>query len=275
MSRTWRSDVVDEVSRWNTRHIPYPLLAPWTKDYVSGVGFSVQIPHSTRDNHDHINLTIRFELDSNYLKGLIEARRAKYLSIIECNETFRRIASSPSEGENEDIFVESASDFSGALSLVPYVVSTCSIDNFLSDEHADEIRFLNPQGFKVGPWSILARGNEQQIELDSNSNPNSVIDLVGSGDVEVGAFDIDLGENRIKIYVSHGDYSSLDSLRTYKSAIEPERVALMPALYFHAVVEALRNLAVHEDRGWHTTMRNALAEHQIEVDDVLNCGKMP
>ena len=255
------------MSRWNKRYLPYPLLAPWTDDYRAGTYFGVKIPHSTRDNNDNLNLTIRYELSSDYLNGLIEAKQAKYLSIVECNQTFKRLSLSPSEGESEDIFVEPASDFSDSLSLVPYIVSTCSIDNFLCDEHAEEIRYLNPLGFRIAPWSMLARGTEQRIELDSNSNPNSVIDLIGSEDVEEGAFKIDLNENRIKIYVSHHSYPVISAFRNNRTAIEPERATLVPSLYMYAVVEALRNLPDFEDRRWYATMRNALAEHNIEIDD--------
>lgn len=255
------------MSRWNRRYLPYPLLAPWTNDYSEGVTFGIQVPHSTRDNNDNLNLTIRYDLSSDYLRGLIETKQAKFLSIIECTQTFRRLSLSPSEGESEDIFVEPASDFSDSLSLVPYIVSTCSIEGFLCEEHADEIRLLNPKGFRVAPWSMLARGPEQRVELDSNSNPNSVIDLIGSEDVEEGSFNIDLNENRIKIYVSHHSYPVISAFRNNKTAIEPERAALVPSLYMYAVVEALRNIRDFEDRRWYATIRNALAEHNIEIDD--------
>ena len=114
---------------------------------------------------------------------------------------------------------------------------------------------------------MLARGAEQRIELDSNSNPNSVIDLVGSEELEEGAFNIDLNENRIKIYVSHSDFPTIDAFRNNKTSIEPERAALVPALYMQAVVEALRNLSSNEDRRWHQTMVKALGEKKIEVDN--------
>ena len=255
------------MSRWNRRYLPYPLLAPWTADYRDGISFSVQIPHSTRDNNDNLNLTIHYELNSTYLRGLIESRQAKYLSILECNHTFRRLSLSPSEGESEDIFAEPASDFSDSLSLVPYIVATRKIDDFLSDEHVDEIRWLKPQGFHIAPWAMLARGAEQRIELESNSNPNSVIDLVGSENVEDGGFAIDLNDNRIKIYVSHNDYPLISAFRNNKTAIEPERAALVPSLYLHAVIEALRKLPDYEDRRWHDTIRNSLSKHNLEFDD--------
>ena len=255
------------MSFWNKRYIPYPFLSPWTNDYNKGVKFGVQIPNSTRDNHDHINLTIRYELNSRFLKKLIAERKAKYVSIIECNQTFRRLALSPSANDVEDIFVEPVTDFSDSLSLVPYIVATCAIDGFLSDEHVEEIHCLNPQGFSIGSWSMLARGAEQRIELDSNSNPNSVIDLVGSPEVDRGAFNIDLNDNRIKIYVSHDDYHIISAFRERKKAIEPERASLVPSLYMYAIVEALRNLPDHEDRLWSATMRNALEKRDITADD--------
>ena len=255
------------MSRWNSRYIPYPLLAPWTDDYLEGIKFGVEIPHSTWDDHDNLNLTIRYELTSEYIRELIADRKAKYLAIIECNQTFRRLALSPSANEYEDVFVEPAADFSDSLSLVPYVVSTCELDSFLSDEHAPEIRDLNPQGFRVGAWSMLARGAEQRIELDSNSNPNSVIDLVGNSNVDDGEFNIDLNDNHIKIYVSHKDYPVIDAFRNHKTAIEPERASLVPSLYMYAVVEALRHLPDHQDRQWHYTIRSALETQGIGADD--------
>ena len=252
---------------WNKRYIPYPLLASWTDDYVDGNSFSVSIPHSTRDNRDNLNLTIVYELSSNFLKELIDSGQAKFLSIIECNQTFKRISFSPSRSESEDIIVEPFCDFSDSLLLTPYIVSTCILDGFLSDEHVDEIRNLNPRGFQVAAWSMLARGNEHQINLAENSNPNSVIDLVGSQRVEDGEFSIDLNENRIKIYVSHNDYQLIEIFRNNKMAIEPERASLVPSLYMYAVVDALRNLLENEDKVWHATMRYALVENKIEVDD--------
>ena len=69
------------MSRWNSRYIPYPLLAPWTDDYLEGIKFGVEIPHSTWDDHDNLNLTIRYELTSEYIRELIADRKAKYLAI--------------------------------------------------------------------------------------------------------------------------------------------------------------------------------------------------
>lgn len=255
------------MSRWNNRYIPYPMLAPWTDDYHEHIEFGAEIPHCTRDNRDNLNLTIRYNLNSDCLKELIASHKAKYLAVIECGRTFRRLALSPSASENEDVFVESIAEFSDSLSLVPYIVSTCEMDGFLSDEHAEEIRYLNPQGFHIGAWSMLARGVEQRIEIDSNSNPNSVIDIIGRPDVEDGTFNIDVTDNRIKIYLSHKDYPIIDAFRNNKKAIEPERASLVPALYMYAVVEALRNLSDHEDKLWSATMRNALDKHDIAVDD--------
>ena len=254
------------MSGWNKRYIPYPLLAPWTDDYIEGVEFGATIPHSTRDDKGNLNLTIQYELTSEYLKNLIETDLAKYASVIECNRTFSRLSQSPSERESEDIFVEQSSGFSDSLSLVPYVVATRRLPNFLSDEHVEEIRFINPEGFHIAPWSMLARGAEQRVELDSNSNPNSVIDLVGREEVEEGAFNIDLNENRIKIYVSHHDFPAIEAFRNNKTSIDPERAALVPALYMQAVVEALRNLNGYEDRRWHQTVVKALEEKQIDVE---------
>ena len=58
------------MTTWNNRHLPYPLLAPWTDDYRDGI-FSGNVPHVMLNNGKEISLTIKYHLTSQYLKDLI------------------------------------------------------------------------------------------------------------------------------------------------------------------------------------------------------------
>lgn len=253
------------MTTWNRRFLPHPLLAPWTYDYT-GASFSASTPHAVRDANGDINVTIKYNLTSACLRGLIADGQAKYTSVVSCAGTFKRFATEPSSGEDEDIFVKSASDYTGELRLSPYVVATKEIAGFLSDEHAEEFREFNPCGYEIRPWSILAAGASVQIALETGDSLNSAIDLVANRAVKDGSFRVDVNENRIKIQVSPDDKAQIELLRQ-KEFSHPGRAALFPAVYLHAITEALRNLSEHEDKLWHDAVRSSLSRRGVEADD--------
>ena len=154
------------------------------------------------------------------------------------------------------------------MTFHPYVVATRWISEFISDEHAEEIRYIKPEGFSVPPGSILAVGESTRIILEEGGSPYSVIDLVSDHNADRGSFKIDLEDNRIKIYVAPEDKDRIEALRQH-SATSMENAALFPSLYRHAVIEALRKLPVYSgsDRQWTRTMRDALERCNVDVDD--------
>ena len=254
------------MTTWNERTLPYPLLAPWTNDYVNA-DFTASVPNAILQNGRHINLTVKFNLTSHALRELVSNDQAKYVALINCSRTFSREEYPADQDDEAVIFLESG-DYDQELDLTPYVVAVQEIKGFIAAEHADEFRLHKSNGFDIPSAAILAVGDSSRITLEDGGSVESIIDLARNDRVEAGTFVIDLGDNRITIYVSKRDKEKIETLRM-QGISSTEMAALFPAIYLHAVVEALQSLAVsdHADKQWTHSIRRALERASIKVDD--------
>ena len=251
---------------WNDRHLPHPLLAPWTDDY-GAASFGAIVPHAVEGNGKHINFTIKYHLTSEALRDLFTDGSAQYLTVITCPTTSIRTALPTTQ--DEDVHVLEAGDYAGYLLLTPYVVAAQPIAGYTSEELADEFRHFRPDGFAAPAGSILAVGEETRMDLDESGSPESVIDLVSNPQVDAGLFTVDLEESRIKVYVSPEDKLRIESLRE-RGASSTAGATLFPSVYLHAVTEALRNLCAYsEDASWVRSIRQALEDKRVTVDDEI------
>lgn len=252
------------MTTWNPRHLPYPLLAPWNDDYGDNT-FGAIVPQAVLNNGAEISFTIKYNLTSQYIRELIAEGKATYVALVTCSKTSSRNAYVTNQNQDEDVHVLNASDYSEEFRLFPYVVAMQRINGFTSDEHAEEFKQFKPDGFDIAPASILAVGQGSRIVLEAGS-PYSVIDLVNNPQIENGMFKVDLEEQRIKIHVSPNDKNQIEALRD-KGRHSAEMSTLFPAIYLHAVTEALRNLSEHPDAGWAFTIKQSLEERNIVADD--------
>lgn len=252
------------MTTWNPRHLPYPVLAPWNDDYGDKT-FGAIVPQAVLSNGAEISFTIKYNLTSRYIRELIAEGKAKYVALVTCSKTSSRNAYVTNQNQDEDVHVLNASDYSEEFRLFPYVVAMSQINGFISDEHAEEFKQFKPDGFDIAPASILAVGQGSRIVLEAGS-PYSVIDLVNDPKVENGMFKVDLEQQRIKIHVSPKDKKQIEALRD-KGRHSAEMSTLFPAIYLHAITEALRNLSEHTDAGWAFTIKQSLEERNIVADD--------
>ena len=250
---------------WNDRHLPHPVLAPWTNDYGAG-SFGAIVPHAVEGNGKRINFTIKYHLTSEALRDLITDGSAQYVTIITCPITSSRTALPTTQ--DEDVHVLEAGDYAGYLLLTPYIVAARPLAGYTSEELADEFRHFRPGGFDVPAGALLAVGEHTKMDLDDSGSPESVIDLVSNPMVDVGSFRVDLGEPRIKVYVSWEDKLRIESLRE-RGASSTAGATLFPSVYLHAVTEALRNLSAFEDASWVRSIRRALEDKRVTVDDEI------
>lgn len=247
---------------WNSRLLPHPLLAPWTDDYGEAE-FSATVPDAVLNNGDKINLTIKYHLTSQILRELVDNEQAQYVGLVVCPKTFSR-SSHPSRFDETPESLD-AGDYSEALVFTPYVVATSRIEGFISEEHAEEIRQIKAGGFTILPGSILAIGRPTDIILEDGGSPFSVMDLVPNRAVASGSFQVELGENKIEIHVSPDDKNRMEALR-HRGERTVEMAALFPAVYLHALTEALRNLLEYSEQHWARNLRRALERHNIDAD---------
>ncbi len=241
------------MTTWHQRLLPYPLLAPWTEDYENS-SFGVEVPEAVLNNGRQIKVNLIFRLYSETLRALIENDEARYAVEVSCPKTFVR--SSTHITSEQDTLLLDASDYDEEILITPYVVSTRTLEEFRSSEHASEWRDHKPEGFSVPNAGILAVGNNTRIILE-DSGVNSVIDLIPNPNVSEGTFDVQIDEERIKIHVPIAEKEKIEAVRTRRGS-SVEFAALFPGLYLHAVAEGLRNLPEHENTRWAFTMRNAL-----------------
>lgn len=252
------------MTTWNPRYLPYPLLAPWNDDYGDHA-FGASMPHeAVLSSNAEISFTIKYNLTSPYLRKLIDEEKANYVALITCAKTSSRNAY-PSN-QDEDVHVLDANDYTEEIRLFPYVVAMKRINEFAAGEHAEEFKQFKPNGFDIAPASILAIGKENRITLTENDTPYSIIDLVSNPKIENGAFDINWDEQRIKIQVSPDDKKRIEAIRK-KGNADAERATLFPAIYLHAVTEALRKLSECPDSGWTSSIRQSLEKLDIAADD--------
>ena len=249
---------------WNDRLLPYPLLAPWTDDYGEAV-FLASVPHAVINNGANINVTIKYHLTSQTLQELVSTGQAQYASVIVCEKTFTR--NTYVSNQEDDLQILNAGDYNSEMKLTPYIVSTQQIENLVSSEHIEEIRNIKPEGFDIPAGSILAVGNSTDIRLDEGGSPYSVIDLVADNSIVSGTFKVALDDNRIKIHLSVDDKNRLETLRQQQEIRTDVQAIFFPAVYLHAVTEALRNLPDYQGMHWELTMRRALEHHNITVED--------
>lgn len=249
---------------WNDRLLPYPLLAPWTDDYGEAV-FLASVPHAVINNGANINVTIKYHSTSQTLQELVSNGQAEYASVIVCEKTFTR--NTYVTNQEDDLQILNAGDYNSEMKLTPYIVSTQQIDKFVSSEHIEEIRNIKPEGFDIPAGSILAVGDSTDIRLDEGGSPYSVIDLVADHNITSGTFKVILDDNRIKIHLSVDDKNRLETLRQQQEIKTDVQAIFFPAVYLHAVTEALRNLQNYKGTHWELTMRRALEHHNITVED--------
>lgn len=240
------------MTTWHQRLFPYPLLAPWTQDYV-GASFGVDVPEAVLNNGREIKLEVVFRICSDTLSSLIKNERASYAVEVSCPRTFARSTHlTPAESQ----LLLDARDFDEEILLTPYVVSTDAIEGFSSPEHASEWSEHRPGGFSVPVSGILAVGNNMRVIL-RESGVSSVIDLIANPSVAEGTFDVQLDDERVKIHVPVTDKERIEAVRTRRGS-SVEFAALFPGLYLHAVAEALRNMSDYENTRWAFTVRSAL-----------------
>lgn len=251
------------MTTWNDRLIPYPLLAPWTDDYGDAV-FSVTIPHAILNNGENINLTIKYHLTSNTLRELVSNGQAQYVGLIVCPKTFTRNTYPTNQEDNLQRL--DASQYADDLKLTPYIVATQRIEGLKSEEYAEEIKIIKPEGFDIAPGSILAVGDSTEITLEEGGSPYSVIDLIADTSVNKGLFKVSLDDNRIKIHLAPDDKNQMEALRQQEERASEIKAVFFPAVYLHAVTEALRNLSYPGDKHWEHTIQKALERRNITVD---------
>ena len=249
----------------------HPVLAPWTADYSDSSSYEIEATESAPANlqSDELSLRVGYRLISELLTRLVEESSAKFGTLVTSPHTMvRRFFPHGLEDGSESVLTMRLSDFSTDILLTPYIVANEDLRLPVTDEHDAEFRDAGLDGFDLSVGTVLAIGDGVKIS-NRTTALTSIVDIVGSRDLEPGRFELDYEDNRIKVFVNNAD---LPTLKTMRTGSDTAKRALYPSVYLPAITGALRNLISHPDQAWAPVVWTAL-ERQGYTDvneDTLN-----
>ena len=247
---------------FRNRNLGHPLLTPEPRDYVSG-GFDIEPPDARR-GADAVTVNISYNLESEFLNGLVSDGGAAFQTLATCDGSFMREAT-PKTTERIQKHRFDLRRWTGVIELMPYVTAARRIEGFKSGEHDEDFAIAAPGGFLIEPENILAIGNIHEVDIDETGSASSVIDIQANGKVERGRFDIDLANPRITVLVSNADFKRLQDAIDHPS--DARRATIWPSLYLHVIAEGVRNLPEFGDYAWTSAFERALGKSGFDSED--------
>ena len=247
------------MSTINNRLIPHPVLVPNGVDYNESCEFSLILKRVHRTPDGKISMDLIYNLTSPTLMDMISRHEARFISVIECPGTYYR--DSHSTTRQTDLWELPAADYASKVSITPYIVTTSAITQFRAKEHSEEINLLIPKGINLPTGSILAIGNQLEIEIDDIGTVGSAINLTRNSRVPEGQYIINTESELINIEVNPKTHQQLADLRRSDENI------LWPSLYLSAVEQAIRDLENGNNCRWARALRNTLDQYGIEYED--------
>lgn len=239
---------------WNDRQLPYPVLSPYADNYGAfAFGLAECNPAFSDGN---LNLVFSYRLTCPSMLALIEKGQAEYHAVLHSGGTGFRRHIHHSGGDRRAVDIIAVGDLDGQRAeLTPYVVTGAEAVDYNPPELNEEYRLVHPWGFRVPPYSILAVGAPQIIDL-SDAGVDSVIDLIEEDDVKDGYVALDLDAEHVRILVSPSDRRRLNRLRKeYSDALQSP---LSAGLMLPVIACALAQLPDHTERAWGQSFAQAV-----------------
>ena len=248
-------------STYNSREMPHPVLKPQGQDYQPSSGFTAKVDIRRMPETSLIAVGIQYELKSDGLEKLIQEEKASFQTLIQCVATRTRQAhSTQSKMHRIDL---NAREYYQSVDLFPMIIAAQEIQMDCTDWNPG-IKSMLPNGTNVPHGAILAIANRHALDLDTDHEYASLIDLVPNPNIERSRFNISLDGERIAIQVNPQDKPNIDRVR--KS--EDQSQNLYPSVYLSAIEKAVRSHMNddHQTKRWAMKIREKLAEQGIDPD---------
>ena len=244
------------------RAFPYPVLRPQNDDYIDG-DFQVSVVFDVSEDLTAIKAKILCALSVDELENMIQKRKASYVIIISCRDTFLRHVERQFTSEFEIEFPPG--HLKGEVMIYPFVASVDNIEGFTSD-------LINPEWAESGPFSfepgaVLATEQPQQIYIDRElfKPITSVFVLVKNDNIQNYEWHVVLDDDKVKISVSPEVKEIIDRVRNTTK----NRAVLLNSIYFGAVMHCIRHLKSSDEFDgyrWAMVIRHQAVEANINID---------
>jgi hypothetical protein len=238
---------------------PYPVLRPYSDDYVN-VDFQTAVNFQITE--EHVCVAVDYTISSKAILGEIQKRRAVYVSVVSCRDTYFREVLPSSKSNLAHQF--DAGQLRGEVRIDPYVVIMKAVPKYSASEINPEFQ---KKTFTFSPGDILAQDESQvfYIERDLFKPITSVFDLVKNDALSGGEWLIGLEENHVQIEVSPETKETIDGARNNKN----HKVTLLNSLYFAAVVHAVQKLKesgdAYENNRWADVMLKQINNNGLDL----------
>jgi hypothetical protein len=252
------------MTTFNRRDLPHPTLKPSGSDYEGHIHFRAEPAAIRRSAQtEDISIALKYRLNSNVLRALIEAGQAHYHTLTECVST--KLRESHLSEEDVHTIRLNAKRYCGQVLIRPFVIASQAIENIPNDEWGPGVRQLLPDGASVPNGAILAIGAEKSFDTDATTDLESYVEITPSQAVQRGRFNLDLSGQRIVILINPEDKPDIDRMRRDEDSLQ----ALFPSMYQRAIEEAVRlhRKDEHTDKRWAARIADKLTDHDLVTDD--------
>lgn len=253
------------------RYHPYPVLAPYTEDYINSE-FNINAINNEISGKEYI-FDVKLHLKNDGLEDLIAEGKAEYIIHVECSKTsFRKVFFSDSA--NIGINIET-SQIDGNVEFAPFIIAKTDIENYTNNSF-DSI--FEGFGFNIKCGQYLAVSNIAIVTIindtDALKQLSSIIRIAKVADLDK-EIKINLEGDRIQIMLSNDTYG----MYTYASRNHSRLRMLHSMIVFPSLIhvlyelkeDSLNNFEQYSDRRWFQALEIKLKELGMTLDtDLFN-----
>ncbi len=177
----------------------YPVLRPGSTDYASGAFQPTIIPQDVAKGEDTVNIRCRFAVSIEAIVSLIQEKRAAFVLIVDCRDTFYR---EPFETfDKRADFTCNANNLKGRITLETYIIAKEDISDFHCPYIDD---FFGPGPHEFSEGMVLAQGIpiEKNIHAEKLRDNRSLLTFSSDAELKLGEWWFDILSEFPSVYVS-------------------------------------------------------------------------
>jgi hypothetical protein len=248
----------------------YPVLSPFSNDYIDGNFFDCEVIAKTSENDDdQISLEFKISLKSEFLEDILLAKEASVFLDLYCAQTMYR-ESVRLNSLDGCIELQPGRVF-GSLRVEPVIVYTGNPSNLRFEGVHEE---FGSKSFRIEPGSLLACGQTTKVNLRFKRTSLSGFIVVNTReDLDPNAYRIERSANSIFLQMGKNARTVRETLHSNSD----QRPILSMSMYkdcFMVALESMRNLEVVEEHSWAQILQEKLEQLEIHINDYDNVDEL-
>ena len=249
------------------RYYPHPVLTYYGSDFKSGT-FVAGVELEIKDKE--VEFSFYLSTDCSTLIDLIKAGVASYCVHIECAGTFyREILQIDKDGRL--VHTIPYSKIEGLVNVCSFIAAAEDIPNYQGPDFHDDYSGIT---FNINKGAVLAVAEQSSFRIehaaDELARVPSIFMILEHNDNEAKEMAVDLGEQRILLYLPKDDYYRYKSVMgdTMQQPIFHSAM-ILPALTY--VLTELKkpgnDLYMFEDKRWFRSLTKKLHDNGIDINN--------